>query len=68
MAHPYSSSLRLSFFFLVGLVDFLIRSGIPDPAKNKREQDNSVDKTEENSNADTSQDSWWAQKKRNWDR
>jgi hypothetical protein len=37
-------------------------------AKNKREQDNSVDKTEENSNADTSEDSWWAQKKRNWDR
>ncbi|EFX89598.1 hypothetical protein DAPPUDRAFT_310458 [Daphnia pulex] len=34
----------------------------------KHEQDNSVDKTEESSNADTSQDSWWAQKKRNWDR
>ncbi|XP_046439979.1 muscle calcium channel subunit alpha-1-like [Daphnia pulex] len=40
----------------------------PKHAKNKREQDNSVDKTEESSNADTSQDSWWAQKKRNWDR
>nr|CAH0100905.1 unnamed protein product [Daphnia galeata] len=40
----------------------------PKHAKNKREQDNSVDKTEENSNADTSEDSWWAQKKRNWDR
>ncbi|KZS09199.1 Voltage-dependent calcium channel type D subunit alpha-1 [Daphnia magna] len=37
-------------------------------AKNKREQDNSVDKTEESSNADTSQDSWWTQKKRNWER
>ena len=36
-------------------------------AKTTHETDN-ADKNDESGNADTSEDSWWQKKKRNWDR
>jgi voltage-dependent calcium channel L type alpha-1D len=44
-----------------------IESTVVSTAKTTHETDN-ADKNDESGNADTSEDSWWQQKKRNWDR
>lgn len=57
----------------MGLLFYPLISFLLFTAKNKREQDtNNLDKSEEGNNdangTDSTQDSWWQTKKRNWER